>query len=105
MPVMRSLWPGINGNAAGSTMMVSNMRKIGVQASRFMLQMIQAPLLAKESTSTEENKSDNPSVETCPSLDFESEEEGLAVRIAVEVCYLFLHYSKYYNIKWLTFFS
>ncbi|XP_042041530.1 condensin complex subunit 3-like isoform X2 [Salvia splendens] len=85
MPVMRSLWPGINGNAAGSTMMVSNMRKIAVQASRFMLQMIQAPLLAKDSTSTEENKSENPSVETCLSLDLESEEEGLAVRIAVEV--------------------
>ncbi|KAL1566764.1 condensin complex subunit 3 [Salvia divinorum] len=85
MPVMRSLWPGINGNAVGSTMMISNMRKIAVQASRFMLQMIQAPLIAKESTSTEENKSENPSVETCPSLDFESEEEGLAVRIAVEV--------------------
>ncbi|KAG6387613.1 hypothetical protein SASPL_152805 [Salvia splendens] len=85
MPVMRSLWPGISGNAAGSTMMVSNMRKIAFQASRFMLQMIQAPLLAKDSTITEENKSENPGVETCPSLDLKSEEEGLAVRIAVEV--------------------
>ena len=28
--------------------MVSNMRKLAVQASRFMLQMMQAPLYAKE---------------------------------------------------------
>ncbi|KAL0396425.1 UNVERIFIED_CONTAM: hypothetical protein Scaly_0090900 [Sesamum calycinum] len=43
MRVMRSLWPGINGNVAGSTQMVSNMRKRAVQASRFMLQMMQVP--------------------------------------------------------------
>ncbi|XP_057807217.1 uncharacterized protein LOC131021902 isoform X2 [Salvia miltiorrhiza] len=88
MPVMRSLWPGINGNVAGSNIMVSNMRKSAVQASRFMLQMIQAPLLVKETTSTEDNKNENPGVETDLSLDFESGEEGLAVRIAVEVANL-----------------
>lgn len=84
MPVMRSLWPGINGNAAGSNVTVSNMRKNAVQASRFMLQMIQAPLLAKDTTSTE-NKNENPDIVIDPSLDFESGEEGLAVQIAVEV--------------------
>ncbi|KAF3630803.1 hypothetical protein FXO38_26944 [Capsicum annuum] len=36
MPVMRSLWPGINGNATGSTYVASNMRKSAIQASRFM---------------------------------------------------------------------
>lgn len=87
MPVMRSLWPGINSNAVASPTMISNMRKIAVQASRFMLQMIQAPLLVKETTSAEDNKDENPGVETDPSLDFESGEEGLAVRIAVEVFY------------------
>lgn len=84
--VMRSLWPGINGNAAGSSVMVSNMRKRAVQASRFLLQMMQVPLLAKETTGTEDNKNENAGVETDPSLDFESGEEGLAIQIAVEVC-------------------
>lgn len=85
MPVMRSLWPGLNGNAAGSNVTVSNMRKNAVQASRFMLQMIQAPLLAKDTTGTD-NKNENPDTVIDPSLDFESGEEGLAVQIAVEVC-------------------
>ncbi|PHT64985.1 hypothetical protein T459_29410 [Capsicum annuum] len=57
MPVMRSLWPGINGNATGSTYVASNMRKSAIQASRFMVQMMQAPF----------------------------GEEGLAIRIAAEV--------------------
>lgn len=95
MPVMRWLWPGINGNAAGSNMIVSNMRKVAVQASRFMLQMIQVPLLAKETTRKEDNKTENPGLETDPSLDFESGEEGLAVQIAVEVCSFILHCCKY----------
>ncbi|KAH6796928.1 ARM repeat superfamily protein [Perilla frutescens var. hirtella] len=85
MPVMRSLWPGINGNAAGSSVMVSNMRKRAVQASRFMLQMMQFPLLAKETTRSGDNKNETPGVETDPLLDFESGEEGLALQIAVEV--------------------
>lgn len=83
MPVMRSLWPGIDGKTTGSSMVVSNMRKRAVQASRFMLQMMQAPLLIKETTKLDDNENQN--LEADPSLDFESGEEGLAVRIAVEV--------------------
>ncbi|KAK4411778.1 Condensin complex subunit [Sesamum angolense] len=85
MRVMRSLWPGINGNVAGSTLMVSNMRKRAVQASRFMLQMMQVPLFTKETAKLDDNKSENHDVGTDPSPDFESGEEGLAIRIAVEV--------------------
>ncbi|KAL8038290.1 hypothetical protein ABFX02_11G096700 [Erythranthe guttata] len=85
MPVIRSLWPGINGNVAGSTMMVSNMRKRAMQASRFMLQMMQVPVFAKETTKSDENISENPDAGTDSLTDFESGEEGLAIRIAVEV--------------------
>ncbi|KAL3838711.1 hypothetical protein ACJIZ3_023302 [Penstemon smallii] len=85
MPVIRSLWPGINGNAAGSTFMVSNMRKRAVQASRFMLQMMQVPLYSKETANSNDNKNEKVEVETDSKLDFESGEEGLAIRVAVEV--------------------
>ncbi|GFP96739.1 condensin complex subunit 3 [Phtheirospermum japonicum] len=85
MPVIRSLWPGINGNVAGSTVMVSNMRKRAVQASRFMMQMMQIPLFVKETAKPDDNKGEDPVVDTDPSTDFESGEEGLAIRIAVEV--------------------
>lgn len=91
MPAMRSLWPGINGNATGSTVMVSNMRKRAIQASRFMLQMMQVPLYAKEIAEPKEiaarhdNNCGNQDSETSPILDLESGEEGLAIRIAVEV--------------------
>ncbi|KAL2504459.1 ARM repeat superfamily protein [Abeliophyllum distichum] len=85
MPAMRSLWPGINGNATGSTIMVSNMRKRAVQASRFMLQMMQVPLYAKETARSDENDVESLVNQADPSLDFESGEEGLAIRIAVEV--------------------
>ncbi|GER47100.1 condensin complex subunit [Striga asiatica] len=80
MPFIRSLWPGIHGNASGSSLMVSNMRKRAAQASRFMLQMMQAPLIVREST-----KADNIEGEDLvPSTDFENGEEGLAICIAVE---------------------
>ncbi|KAG8373497.1 hypothetical protein BUALT_Bualt11G0030300 [Buddleja alternifolia] len=85
VPVMRSLWPGINGNVAGSTAMVSNMRKRAVQASRFMLQMMQVPLFAKATKKAEDNESKNPEDETDPSPDFESGEEGFALRISIEM--------------------
>ncbi|KAL3630411.1 hypothetical protein CASFOL_023395 [Castilleja foliolosa] len=85
MPVIRSLWPGINGNAAGSTVMVSNMRKRAVQASRFMMQMMQVPLFVKETAKPDDNKGEDPVVDADQSTDFESGEEGLAIRIAVEV--------------------
>lgn len=69
--------------------MVSNMRKLAVQASRFMLQMMQAPLYAKETEKQNENQNNElPEVLdgfSEPSLDFECGEEGLAIRIAAEV--------------------
>ncbi|XP_034710066.1 condensin complex subunit 3-like [Vitis riparia] len=89
MPVMRSMWPGINTRAGGSPFMVSNMRKLAVQASRFMLQMMQAPLYAKETKKQNENQNNElPEVLdgfSEPLLDFECGEEGLAIRIAAEV--------------------
>lgn len=95
MPVMRSLWPGINGNATGSTYVASNMRKSAIQASRFMVQMMQAPLYyeetspSKETVSSNENENHNDSAE--PTSVHESGEEGLAIRIAAEVLiHLFL---------------
>ncbi|KAL6959605.1 hypothetical protein U1Q18_039759 [Sarracenia purpurea var. burkii] len=89
IPVMRSLWPGINGNAGGSPLMISNMRKRAVQASRFMLQMMQAPLYAKETETVGENDGkdlpENLDDLVHPSCEFENGEEGLAIRIATEV--------------------
>nr|XP_043633385.1 condensin complex subunit 3 [Erigeron canadensis] len=78
LPVMRSMWPGINGTAGGSSVMVSNMRKRAIQASRFMLQMLQAPLYPKEIDQVDGNVIDSPN-------DFLSGEEGLAICIAAEV--------------------
>ncbi|CAL5371577.1 unnamed protein product [Camellia sinensis] len=87
--VMRSIWPGITGNAGGSPLMVSNMRKLAVQASRFMLQMMQAPLYTIETKTVDENGieglPENLDGSVQPSNDFENGEEGLAVRIATEV--------------------
>lgn len=86
---MRALWPGINGNAGGSSVVVSNLRKRAVQASRFMLQMIQAPTYAKETKTTEDDGGENlpETVDGLfhPSTDFEHGEEGLAIRIVAEV--------------------
>ncbi|XAR73559.1 hypothetical protein NMG60_11007561 [Bertholletia excelsa] len=87
VPVMRSIWPGINGNTGGSSVITSKMRKCAVQASRFMLQMMRIPLLAKENEKDDVGKdfpeTSDDSVE--PSHGFENGEEGLAIRIAVEV--------------------
>ncbi|XP_058187626.1 uncharacterized protein LOC131304416 [Rhododendron vialii] len=83
IPVMRSIWPGINGNAGGSSLMISNMRKRAVQASRFMLQMMQAPLYEKEKETV--NGLETPDGSVHPSHDFENGNEGLAIRIATEV--------------------
>ncbi|PON89088.1 Condensin complex subunit [Trema orientale] len=85
VPVMRSMWPGIHGNTGSSAFVVSNMRKRAVQASRFMLQMMQAPLYRKENEADDANGSvlqdvQDGSVE--PPLEFGV--EGLAIRIAVE---------------------
>ncbi|KAL8127550.1 hypothetical protein AgCh_014454 [Apium graveolens] len=87
IPIMRSMWPGIDGNPAGSPVMVSNMRKRAVQASRFMLQMFQTPLYAKEREQVDGTCSSSPSDgidEENSSYEFENGEEGLAIRIAAE---------------------
>ncbi|OVA01866.1 Nuclear condensin complex subunit 3 [Macleaya cordata] len=83
IPVTRSMWPGIYGNAGGSSFVVSNLRKRATQASRFMLQMMQAPLYSKE-TETEEEHGSKKSSESAGG-DFENGEEGLAIRIGAEV--------------------
>ncbi|OIT00996.1 PREDICTED: condensin complex subunit 3 [Nicotiana attenuata] len=85
MPVMRSLWPGIYGNATGSSFMVSNMRKRATQASRFMVQMMQAPLYSEETAPANENDNENHIDSSEPSSEFETGEEGLAICIAAEV--------------------
>ncbi|KAJ8763073.1 hypothetical protein K2173_023278 [Erythroxylum novogranatense] len=87
IPVMRSMWPGIYGNAGGSAFVVSNLRKRAAQASRFMVQMMQAPLYTAKNGKQDEN-ADRDMTEIAdnsirPSL--ECGEEGLAIRIAVEV--------------------
>ncbi|XP_024186830.1 condensin complex subunit 3 isoform X1 [Rosa chinensis] len=85
IPVTCSMWPGVNGNAGGSASVVSNMRKRAVQVSRFMLQMIQAPLYAK-ATEDDRNTRDQPEViDGTVEPPLESGEEGLAIRIATEV--------------------
>lgn len=88
IPIMRSMWPGIDGNPTGSPVMVSNMRKRAVQASRFMLQMFQTPLYAKETEQVDGTCSSSPSGgidEENSSHEFENGDEGLAIRIAAEV--------------------
>ncbi|KAM0021900.1 putative armadillo-like helical, nuclear condensin complex subunit 3 domain-containing protein [Helianthus debilis subsp. tardiflorus] len=77
LPVMRSMWPGINGTTGGSNVVVSNMRKRAIQASRFMLQMLQAPLYPKEVDQNENNLPDQN--------DSGYGEEGLAICIAAEI--------------------
>ncbi|XP_057521686.1 uncharacterized protein LOC130801810 [Amaranthus tricolor] len=85
VPVMRAMWPGIDGNHGGSNNLISNMRKRAVQASRFMLQMMQSTLYQKE---TNEHVNSYPEENTgCVenSDGFEAGQEGLALRIATEV--------------------
>ncbi|BBG98641.1 ARM repeat superfamily protein [Prunus dulcis] len=70
--VMRSMWPGINGNAGGSAYMVSNMRKRAVQAPLYKNEM--------------EDGNDTGKVpEVIEEPPLECGEEGLAIRIATEV--------------------
>ena len=87
IPIMRSMWPGVNGNAGGSPVLVSDMRKRAVQASRFMLQMMQAPLYEKETVKEDENGNRELPEVIDGSLEspLECSEEGPAIRIAVEV--------------------
>lgn len=87
VPLIRSMWPGIDGNSKGSSYVVSNQRKRAVQASRFILQMMQTPLYKKETKGERESKfnksQDSPEDSIQPPLN--CTEEGLAIRIAVEV--------------------
>ncbi|CAN0913823.1 Condensin complex subunit 3 [Linum grandiflorum] len=89
IPVMHAMWPGIFGNGGGSSVVVSNLRKRAIQASRFMLQMMQAPLYviqneaANAEIGTESESAENANHPPEPTL--ECREEGLAVRIAAEL--------------------
>ncbi|KAF3553316.1 hypothetical protein F2Q69_00016002, partial [Brassica cretica] len=75
VPLIRSMWPGIDdGNSKNSSYVVSNQRKRAVQASRFIVQMMQTPLY-KSPDSLEESIQ--------PPLD--RTEEGLAIRIVIEM--------------------
>ncbi|KAM1132784.1 hypothetical protein EV1_046761 [Malus domestica] len=82
IPVMRSMWPGINGTAGGSASVVSNMRKRAVQVSRFMLHIMQAPLYKN---GAEEGNDTGELPEVVEEHPLECGEEGLAIRIATEV--------------------
>uniref|UniRef100_A0ACD5ZVA3 Uncharacterized protein n=1 Tax=Avena sativa TaxID=4498 RepID=A0ACD5ZVA3_AVESA len=85
VPLMRALWPGIYGNAGGSGPVVSKRRKHAVQAARFMVQMVQTPLFLTEATEQATMSPESLSRSPSPSVDFDISEEGLAIRIAVEV--------------------
>ncbi|KVI08613.1 hypothetical protein Ccrd_013012 [Cynara cardunculus var. scolymus] len=89
LPVMRSMWPGIDGSTGGSNVTLSNRRKHAIQASRFMLQMLQAPLYPKEIDQPDENVNKNSPEQlhdpTNSSNNFDFGEEGLAICIASEV--------------------
>lgn len=79
VPLIRSMWPGIDGVSKISSYVVSNQRKRAVQASRFILQMMQTPLYKKETRGEPESADD--SIQT----PLDRTEEGLAIRIAIEV--------------------
>ncbi|GMI66121.1 EMBRYO DEFECTIVE 2656 [Hibiscus trionum] len=87
IPVMRSMWPGIDDNSGGSTYMISSMRKRAIQASRFMLQMMQTPLYAKGTEAEDDNgcKGSPEIIDGSAQSSIEYGEEGLAIHIATEV--------------------
>ncbi|TVU11786.1 hypothetical protein EJB05_45389, partial [Eragrostis curvula] len=85
VPVMRAMWPGLYGNPGGSTHVISKKRKSAVQAARFMVQMVQTQLFSTESTDQASKSPESASNEADVSNNFDISEEGLAIRIAVEV--------------------
>ncbi|KAK8569245.1 hypothetical protein V6N12_007777 [Hibiscus sabdariffa] len=87
IPVMRSMWPGIYDNSGGSTYMISSMHKRAIQASRFMLQMMQTPLYSKGTEAEDDNgcKRSPDIIDGWAQPSVEYGEEGLAIRIATEV--------------------
>ncbi|CAH8277286.1 unnamed protein product [Arabidopsis lyrata] len=84
VPLIRSMWPGIDGNTKSSTYVVSNQRKRAVQASRFILQMMQTPLYKKETRGEPESQI-NKSPEDYIQPPLNCTEEGLAIRMAIEM--------------------
>lgn len=86
------MWPGICGSPGVRPAAVSRIRKRAFQASRFMLQMMQMPLFSNEDEEQQANRKSSESSttlgESCS--DFESGEEGLAIRIAAEAIHLTL---------------
>ncbi|KAL6631341.1 hypothetical protein ACP70R_028191 [Stipagrostis hirtigluma subsp. patula] len=85
VPVMKAMWPGLYGNAGGSTHVISRRRKLAVQAARFMVQMVQTPLLSSESTDQASKSPGSASSSADASNISDISEEGLAIRIAAEV--------------------
>ncbi|KAL6631340.1 hypothetical protein ACP70R_028190 [Stipagrostis hirtigluma subsp. patula] len=85
VPVMKAMWPGLYGNAGGSTHVISRRRKLAVQAARFMVQMVQTQLLSSESTDQAPKSPGSASSLADASNNFDISEEGLAIRIAAEV--------------------
>lgn len=82
---MKVMWPGLYGNAGGSTHVISKRRKLAVQASRFMVQMVQTQLFSAESMDQASKSPESPTVVSDVSNNFDTSEEGLAIRIALEV--------------------
>uniref|UniRef100_A0A453RAH5 Nuclear condensin complex subunit 3 C-terminal domain-containing protein n=1 Tax=Aegilops tauschii subsp. strangulata TaxID=200361 RepID=A0A453RAH5_AEGTS len=85
VPLMRAMWPGIHGNAGGSGPVVSKKRKQAVQAARFMVQMVQSPLFSTETAEQACMSPESLSSSPGPFVNYDISEEGLAIRIAVEV--------------------
>ncbi|KAK3128880.1 hypothetical protein QOZ80_6BG0467700 [Eleusine coracana subsp. coracana] len=84
VPVMRAMWPGLYGNPGGSPHVISKKRKNAVQAARFMVQMVQTQLFSTESAD-QASKIPASVSNSDVSNNFDISEEGLAIRIAVEV--------------------
>ena len=82
---MKAMWPGLYGNAGGSPHVISKRRKLAVQASRFMVQMVQTQLFSTESMDQASKNPESASVSANVSNNFDISEEGLAIRIALEV--------------------
>lgn len=87
IPVMRSMWPGIDNNTGNSPSLVSNMRKRAVQASHYMLQMMQTPMYPKVTETQDGNLNSAEATNDLLQSNLEHGEEGLAIRTAVEVSF------------------
>ncbi|CAN6478174.1 unnamed protein product [Victoria cruziana] len=88
IPVMHSIWPGMFGNPGGAPTVVSTLRRRAAQVSLFMLQMMQISLYRFSGENGEDGNNDKSGERSCmdlDQLDIDSREEGLAIRLAVEV--------------------